>query len=285
MSNDTAASSFPLTHNNVLKLIRGLRRNPFRRTRNMPVSPAFSDEMFGAQDAAYVPLIARHLNDRRSHVRLWAVRALANIGPPAAPAARAIARRLAHERVEEIRLCATYAIRQIAPPLEEVLPALTAALRDSGPLVRGSAAAAIAELGSSPDTGLLPLIRLLADADPKARWAAASGMGNLGKWQAFCHPVLVRQLAVEQDTDARASILQALGKLGVEPARTTEFLVTALRDCRQHPHVRWAAIRGLGELGPQAEAAVPTLEFLNNPSFMFEDACAGALVRIRGSAA
>ncbi len=159
-----------------------------------------------------VPVVAEQLDDPDTEVRINAIWALGNIGPPAAgQAAEELALRLKDEDVS-VRGYAAYMLGTLEN--QAVVEPLQIALNDSAAPVRWNSAVALARLGNS--AGLPELYRMI-DRD---------------------HLTSSTELNDQQQQDAMIAAIQALGML---QARDADAELTDLRDNDPDLRVRAAA--------------------------------------------
>jgi HEAT repeat protein len=235
-----------------------------------------------------VPALATLLSDKESAVRGPAARALGRIGPEAKPAIRALAE-LLDDKTEYkegvtmvywaignpledfaktlcVRDNAAEALRQIGP--EATLPALTDLLGDEKAEVRRAAAEALGLFGREAKTAVPNLIATLRDESWEFRHSATEALGEIGVRDQHAVPELVRMLANEDQDDIliasvermqralelRKAVAEALRKMRPDVTRSlTEMLQD--KDAR----VRTVTAQLLGEIGPEAKAAIPAL--------------------------
>ena len=186
-----------------------------------------------------------------------------------------------------VRLEAIRALAQIQPPAPETITTLSQAMRDTDPAIQRAAAAALGDLGAvsvlaqalkDPDNNVRrnavrPLRRVvirdrsdpaatkavvaaladaLKDPDGAVRRAAASSLGALGPVAADAIPSLATT-TMDSDPSVRNATIEALGRMGSPAA--VPVLVQALKD----PQTASLAVRALGNLGPTARGAIPAL--------------------------
>ena len=188
-----------------------------------------------------------------------------------------------------VRLEAIRALAQIQPPAPETITTLSQAMRDSDPAVQRAAAAALGDLGAvsvlaqalkDPDNNVRrnavrPLRRVvirdrsssdlaatkavvaaladaLKDPDREVRRAAASSLGALGPTAADAIPSLAAT-TMDSDPSVRNAAMEALGRMGSPAA--VPVLVQALKD----PETASLAVRALGNMGTTARGAIPAL--------------------------
>jgi HEAT repeat protein len=199
-----------------------------------------------------------------------------------------------------VRIEAIRALAQIQPPAPETLATLSKAMRDTDPAVQRAAAAALGDVGAvsalaealkDPNkhvrrnavrplrrvvirdrsaTATRAVVTALADAlkdpDGGVRRAAASSLGAIGPEAVDAIPALAAT-TMDPDTSVRNATIEALGRIGSPAA--VPVLVQALKD----PRTGSLAVRALGNMGPAARGAIPALrEFQsqNGPNHLGE---------------
>src|SRR5499426_1075684 len=195
-----------------------------------------------------------------------------------------------------VRIEAIRALAQIQPPAPETIATLSKAMRDTDPAVQRAAAGALGDVGAvsvlalalkDPDknvrrnavrplrrvvirdrslTATRAVVTALADAlkdpDGAVRRAAASSLGAIGPEAVDAIPAL-SATTVAPDPSVRNATIEALGRIGSPEA--VPVLVQALKD----PQTGSLAVRARGNMGPTARGAIPALrEFQsqNGPS-------------------
>jgi hypothetical protein len=226
----------------------------------VPGSPAYlptvlnSPDRYGGQSAGHW---VRELESPDRDARLRAVHALGAIGPAAGEAAPALARVLVEDPDPQTRAEAALALSKMVPPARGVAPALGQALADEDPVVRANAALALLKLGPEARPAIDALTRAVRDDRNQT------------------YTVTYTFSAAE--TAAVALGRATAGTPDAVPA-LTEVLETASSDW-----MRRAACRGLGEVGPPARPATPSLRILLGDNDADVRAAAEeALVKIEG---
>jgi len=198
-----------------------------------------------------------------------------------------------------VRIEAIRALAQIQPPAPETIATLSKAMRDTDPAIQRAAAAALGDVGAvsvlaqalkDPDkdvrrNAVRPLRRVvirdrspsdpattravvtaladaLKDPDGGVRRAAVSSLGAIGPEAVDAIPRLAAT-ATDPDPSVRNATIGALGRIGSPAA--VPVLVQALKD----PRTGSLAVTALGNMGPTARGAIPALrEFQsqNGPS-------------------
>ncbi|MGO8670387.1 MAG: HEAT repeat domain-containing protein [Capsulimonadaceae bacterium] len=126
----------------------------------------------------------------------FAAGALVRIGTAALPTLETAL----HDPDARVRRCAANALGQMGPPAAPAATALAAALTDARPVVRGAAAFSLGEIGPPAASCARSLARALADPSPQVRRDAAISLGQIGTGAASALPNLVDAL---KDRNAR----------------------------------------------------------------------------------
>ena len=164
-----------------------------------------------------MPALTELLDSGDPVLRGWAIQALGEIGPDAAPAVPALLRML-DQGFDFMRVLAADALCKIDPKqVDRVLPVFRQGLGKAGAFDTTSTAAdALGRVGKPAVPTLLDVLK----------------MGN---------------------TAARADAAEALGMVGPDAADAVPALTEALHD--PSPAIRRAALEGLGGIGPAAAPA------------------------------
>jgi HEAT repeat protein len=210
-----------------------------------------------AADVA-VPKLVRALKDQDDWVIALAAEALGEMGDSAADAALpALVRSLAHAN-PQVRANAAEAIGKLGPAAVGVVAALeTAAVNDADTAVRRAAVEALAAVGR-PRASTLAVVRdALSDPDPALREAAVA---TFGAWGVVSEVVRQQLVALLEDANdgVKLRALQVLPRLAGEGADVIDAFTRRLAEDDSHA-VQAEAARALGQLGPAAAAAGPTL--------------------------
>ena len=210
----------------------------------------------GPAAAAAVPALADELTSEHAHVREAAAEALAQIGPAAEPAVPALVRLLT-DRPPASRQAAALALAKVGRSAPATVVALVQLLPDRADEVREAAVEALARLGPDAVACLVELLRA-GDGKGMEEWmrAKASALdlkGLTGAGWCFAHAV-AEHLRLET---ARESAVRVLGQIGPDAAAAVGVLAEAL--CDRNRRVRLAAVRALGAIGPAARPALPAV--------------------------
>jgi HEAT repeat protein len=204
----------------------------------------------GEVGAAAVSAVAAKLGDSNSDVCMRACDALAAIGVPAASAAPKLIAKL-DDRDANVCWHAARALGAIGGDAEKAVPVLAKLLKHSSTPVRGHAASAIGRFGGNAKAAVPQLAATLRDEDATIRAAAARALGAIGPNAKAAVPALAKALDDEVGTVTIAAA-EALGAVG-------KAAVPALNERLKDPNLNSLAATILGEIGPDAEAAVPGL--------------------------
>lgn len=217
---------------------------------------------FGAQA---VPVLNRAVETGGPSVRIEAIRALAQIQPPA-PETIATLSKAMRDTDTAIQRAAAAALGDVG-----AVSTLAQALKDPDKDVRRNAVRPLRRVvirgGSSRDPAatkavVAALADALKDPDGGVRRAAASSLGALGSAAVDAIPGLAAT-TMDSDPSVRNATIDALARIGSPAA--VPVLVQALKD----PRTGSLAVRALGNMGPTARGAIPALrEFQsqNGPS-------------------
>jgi HEAT repeat protein len=151
------------------------------------------------------------------------------------------------------------AVKQLGERGRVAVQALCGALRDEDAKVRREAAGGLMRIVGLGDNSGFPISRLidaLADADAEVRWMAAVALGTIGTSAAEAISPLLKVLKSDGEWRPRRDAAAALARISNESA-VVPALVEALND--GDTNVATAAAAALGEIGPPARVAVPSL--------------------------
>jgi HEAT repeat protein len=265
------------------------------------------------------PALAAALKEKDVTVRRRAAESLWRMGPEARTAAAALAAAL-RDPDRDVRRDAAESLWRIGPPARAAIPPLSRALQDEDGNVSRSAAGALGAFGPEARTAVPALTEALRHRDMETRHFAARALVRVGDQKAkqAAAPVLrevLRRGAPAQRV--RAEIIVLLWRIGPEPASTfpgleqgdpgdvpcavqllngvystkadpetrknaVPVLVAAFRGLRSRPDFRATFASTLGQIGPEARAAIPALtEALKDKDANVRKAAAEALERVQ----
>ncbi len=154
-------------------------------------------------------------------------------------------------------LSAGLALEALSGDAPETAAALGTAVRDKDEFVAEAAAVASGSARAA-DEALASLVKALKDRRPGVRAAAVAGLAELGVKARAALPGLAEALAQRTEApDTREAIVRAMAVIGGPEAVRT--LVARVEDPGEDAQVRGEAVRALGEIGPDAAAAIPSL--------------------------
>lgn len=163
-------------------------------------------------------------------------------------------------------------IAEVGPAAKRAAPTLAAVLNDKDASVRAGVATALGAIGLvSLDSSLIPLRNLLADESHLVRVRAARSHWQLDEPAAALIPTLTKvviELAPNTKRDATIEFsvrdnpagiaIELLGEIGPEARPAVPTLLAAVDDPRLS--IRFAAVDALGAIGPEANSAIKRLE-------------------------
>jgi HEAT repeat protein len=225
-----------------------------------------------------------------TRLQVHAFDAIREIGPKAAAAVPALRNQLKRGGAD-IRRQAIIALKHIGPKAKAAVPDLIAVLDD--PDLAGWACDAVASAGPDDSAAVEQLLRIAGtskhpgqgdailvlgnvrtkqqrvvdfllrlpaskpsdDTDSKERCYAATGLGTMRPVDPRVVPALVAVLK-EDDYGLVKDAMRALGQLGGYAKEAVPEMLRFLKTPNQH---RLYAISNLGQIGPDASAAVPAL--------------------------
>jgi len=265
---------------------------------------AHSLALMGPEASPAVPALIVCLKHKDPLVKAMAAYALGEIGPPASKAATTLAL-LLNDSSKTVQKQARAALAAIGP---RSLPALRGALTAPQPDIRQQAASLIMLHRAEARDAVTDLIPLLRDKKPAVRSAAARALGAIGKDAKGAIPMLL-ELSEDRDATVRAAVAAALGDTSPDAGPAISALVRLFRDPvpavrlqaalavvkigasavnvlintvpNENLFMRVSAIYALGEIGPAARDAVPTLlDKLNDPEPIIRSGAALAVGKI-----
>jgi HEAT repeat protein len=251
-----------------------------------------------------VPHVAELLKDPDQNVRMQAAQVLRNLGPRAAKAGPALKDAIKDANAG-VRLNALLALTAIGGDGPEIvakhfseekdantranllqnlaysnnrqlaLPLLKTAIKDPAPQVRQTVINVVRLYGNTKEA--LEIFELaLKDTDVQVGTNAAylAAMYGSKAWTP-----LEEALKSTKNSGFRAAILQGMQQSQYKSKTSVPILIECLKDIL--PNVRQAACNVLGNIGPDAAAALPALQELTNDSVPFvQNAARSSIQRI-----
>jgi HEAT repeat protein len=179
--------------------------------------------------------------------------------PDVLPAARAVPVLVGAlaDGTEKVRYAAVRAFGGVGAP---AVPALRTALDSPDARTRVGAAAGLRTIGASARQAVPRLLDALDDEASAVREEAALALGTLGPEAQAAIPRLCELVSGDGEIGVCARAIEALCRLRAAPATAVPVIVGALRDVTgNRSKLAWAGMHALGDLGPEAADAVPTL--------------------------
>jgi HEAT repeat protein len=208
----------------------------------------------GRPDDSEVPALRKLLKDRYTAARRYAVDALGELGPAAAPAVPDLAERAAEDLVAEVRRKAVEALARVGPQRKEAVGAFRRALGDDDVGVCRRAARALA---GGKEGSVAGLLEALGHADEEVRRTAEEALGKV-KFEKADVPALAKALGSPRP-GVRRRALEALGSLGADAEGAVPALCRLLKGT---PAERGQALKVLRGMGRAAWRAGPHLAAL-----------------------
>jgi HEAT repeat protein len=233
-----------------------------------------------------------------------AIEALGRFGPAAREAVPTLVEELREDRLHD-RRGIVFALTHIGPEAREAVPALVDVLLAERGNLRSAAAETLGRIGPAAAPAVPALCEVLGASDTDAQRNAITALGEIGPAAAGSVARLIRALDFEPDSWIPGHAAAALGKIGPNGKEAIPALRSALRNPNRRVRVRaaWAlwridgskepllaalgdeledvrrdAASYLGQLGPEAEPAVPGLiKALADEDEQVRDAAAEAL--------
>ena len=241
------------------------------------------------QDPAAIPILVELLRDRNDRVRWRAADLLRNLGPKAEPAIPALVVALKDKKYR-VQCSAANALGSIGPGAVKAVPGLIKALGDAEGVVRSSAADALGQIGPTAAESVSALTKALNDEEEGVRVAAAGGLWKITADHQTVMQILLSVLKNGGRTmtalDHQEAAVEVLGLMGPKRPEVIPALVKALQNREAEAlRLRVAAIKGLEQFGPKADAAIPDLELsLKATSDWEKRHAAEALWKVTGDA-
>ena len=211
------------------------------------------------QDAT--PMLLNGLKDRDGYVRRTAAEALGVLGPGKTLAAIPGLTEMTDEMDAENRLTAAMALWRIHRD-ERSVPIIVQALRNDNFIVRSFALQCLYKIGPDAKFAVPALIDMLKDGNQFLRSDAAKTLGKIGPDAAGAAVPALKSALRDQDLRTRVASALALWQI----ARDQTVVSTLMKELQHsEDRMRWTILTALGEIGPEAQSAVPRLiEVLRN---------------------
>ncbi len=223
------------------------------------------------QPEAVLPHFKRALEDPDVSVRYWATRALRYFGENDGAVLlllRAMKDR-SHSKEGCVAVEATRNLWQARCRTKEVIDTLALVARSPDGLLAPIALDSLSALGRlDADRArlvLAHLTRMTADEDDSLARRGSNAIARMGPWSGPAVPSLVRmfeRMEARSMDSARYfcnGVLKIFGLIGPPAAPAVPLLVRVLGDARRPAEDRQEAAAALGQIGPDAKAALPSL--------------------------
>ncbi|MDD4888784.1 MAG: HEAT repeat domain-containing protein, partial [Phycisphaerae bacterium] len=231
-----------------------------------------------------IEAIIAYLDDGDASIRLSAVRALAEIGPPATPAARKLAN-LLKDKDRWVRHCSAWALVQIGPADKTLIPALLDAISDADKDTRSYAIIALAKMGPEARSAAPALAKLLVQKEgAELAYPIIMAIQSIKPDAKDVVPSLIQKLNADVAANTRGPdplLVEVLASYGESAADAVPALIQCLTvRGKNASYLHYPAIGALGRIGPKAKPAVSALKTL---SPMYSEYVHWALVRIEAA--
>jgi HEAT repeat protein len=230
----------------------------------------------GPEAKAAVPTMIPLLDSEDFHTQYFTERALGAIGPEARSAVPALRRKL-KEGAPSVRRHAATALGDIGPDIgKEGLQSLLDALKDPLQPIREDAVIALGKLGPFAQPAIPAIEEATVQDTIGARAQAAKSLWLLTGKTDIAVPALIEELDEFRKPIVAAKIL---GEIGPPAAAAVPTLTERLKS--KDEEIRLCAARALGHIGPAAQAAVSVLkELREDPDPLVGEAATEALNQI-----
>jgi HEAT repeat protein len=215
-----------------------------------------------------MPAMIKALNIPESKSRTRMAWLLGRLGPRAKPAVPRMINILRDPTVDDdARWAMAINLADIGECEEQAVPILLELLEAKSWQLRNGAVLALGKLGHKDNKVVPALVKALKDPHVTLQGNAAISLGRLGKEPDICVPAMVNALrslkGYQGNNDPRLGILLGLGRFSAMAADAVPLICETAEDSNNNDFLRECAIRCLGEIGPAAQAAVPTLKYLS----------------------
>jgi HEAT repeat protein len=208
-------------------------------------------QVFGRIGESAIPDIIEALGDSQENVRWTAAMTLRNFGPKASKSAPILINLAVKDNNQTVRIHAMYTLVNIG---DEGVVGLLKAVKDHKDVtVRRMAVQALSAFGTKHTAAIPYLVEALHDKDGPVRSQAAHTLVNMGQ---AGHPGLIKGLKI-QDSTVRQVLLQGMINQNVRSKDAVPVLIECLKDGQGQ--IRWMSAQVLGNIGPDAAAAVDAL--------------------------
>jgi len=240
-----------------------------------------------------VPDLVNALSNEEDTIdKVQVMRLLAKTGPFAASAVPGLTRALGSQFLP-VRITAAEALASVGPAAETAVPTLVVGLADPFSDGRQAMAACLARFGAAAEPAVPALLPLLADREERVRKAAAAALAQIGPKTV---PALIK-IVETRDMQRFKALIDAMIKVSpwytrskpdvglADPEKAFQSLSWAAYEIMEEraslEAAQVAALGVLGEFGPAASAAVPTVaQALADPNPDIKLAAVQALERI-----
>ncbi len=205
----------------------------------------------GPAAKAAVPELVRSLKDASAPEPEAVVRILGTIGPDAKDAVPVLSAAIDNK---ELRDHAVEALCRIGPAAKSALPAIQRAIRDAQ--TKDKDYSLVSWLSGLGEAAIPFLLELLDEEDITAQWYSLIALGKMGSLAKPAAPK-VEVLLKHKEASLRRMAAEALWRIDHKNLAGVPVLVALLKG---DAFVAVDAAKTLGEMGPDASAALPALK-------------------------
>jgi len=218
--------------------------------------------IMGGGKSDILPALARTLaEDKDEAVKLQVISVLENIDPKDLSDTLETLGNVLKKKEESssVRAGAATLLGKLGLRAKPALNTLIAALKEPEASIKAAAAEAIGKIGpEAAKPSMLPLIALLKDGDTSVRLAAVFTFGRFGPDATFAAPDLGQVLESDAAADVRREAAKTLGRFGPTGKIAVGSLVKALREDKSE-EVRRQAAAALGKMGAELKPVAASM--------------------------
>lgn len=234
-----------------------------------------------------IPKLLQELGDRHPMVRSVAVYRLRDAPKEAAgEVVPALMKVFQTDPAPWIRISAAVSLANLGTSSQEAIPPLVQMLKDEEKDIRAMAAYVLGEiaLSATAKEKVVPaLVETLRDEDRVVRESAAKALEKLGPTAQEGVVTLFIQVLQSEDKSSRRKAARALEAIGPAASGAVPPLLQTLMDSNEDEDLRHDAAYALGKIGP---AAVPALiQVLKEGEGMAPDYAVNALLEMKSTTA
>jgi HEAT repeat protein len=215
-----------------------------------------------------IPFLVRALKEKDPLVREGAVCVLGKLGVKAGDTFRLLISALG-DKDRRVRSAALWALPSLGKPPQVIIPALVKGLKDEDSDIRISAARWLESMGPKAKAAIPCLLKVVGGKELELRYWATLALGKIGRGNKEVRIALVKALREKTYFRIRFAAACALGDLGGEaelavPALRQALWAIDVKDRNLALNIRSAVLQSLGQIGSGAKEAVPDIKKILN---------------------